>query len=645
MRKLDAWVWGLFGIGLIATSTANAEDPPLGEYFRAEVAKILAKPLGGITSAKEWKESRPRFQRQLCDMLGLWPLPEKTSLEPKITGTVERPDFLVEKLLFQSRPGLYVTANLYRPKKVEHPLPAILYVCGHSDVQKNGVIYGCKTHYQHHAAWYAANGYVCLVLDTLQLGELPGMHHGTYREKEWWWQSRGYTPAGVEAWNGIRAIDYLISRPEVDKTKIGVTGRSGGGATSWWIGAIDDRVAAVVAVAGITDLQNHVVDGVIEGHCDCMFMVNTYQWDFPLVAALVAPKPLLVENNDRDPIFPKDGVLRIFDRLKTVYAWEGASEKLGLAIGKGGHVDSAEIRHPEFAFMNKWLKGKDEPIVEPDRAVPIEELKVLKIGELPAGNLNDKIQETFVDKGPRRTIPDSPIERADFRDRLLRELRMKVFRGWPDPKETVALDLKSATDQTHAGVRVRGLDYTSQTGVRLRVWLLSATETKTPKKLQLKVVDQKDWLERWSWLAKDVLDEKALTDLRKDLDDGTALAIMAPRGVGLSAWDPKKDTHIRRRFALIGQTLAGMQTYDILRAGKALLSLPELENSNVSVSAAGDSVAPAFWASAYEPKWNATSLIDKLPTFRDGPAFLQLERVIDLSPKDASVLLTTDPRK
>src|SRR5205823_1298822 len=87
---------------------------------------------------------------------------------------------------------------------------------------------------------------------TPQLGELPGLHHGTYREGMWWWQSRGYTPAGVEAWNGIRGIDYLVSRPEVDKTKIAVTGRSGGGATSWWLGAIDDRIAAVVPVAGIT---------------------------------------------------------------------------------------------------------------------------------------------------------------------------------------------------------------------------------------------------------------------------------------------------------------------------------------------------------------------------------------------------------
>ena len=78
--------------------------------------------------------------------------------------------------------------------------------------------------------WFASNGYVCLVVDTLQLGEIGATHHGTYNLDRFWWHSRGYTPAGVECWNGIRGIDYLVSRPEVDPEKIGVTGISGGGA-------------------------------------------------------------------------------------------------------------------------------------------------------------------------------------------------------------------------------------------------------------------------------------------------------------------------------------------------------------------------------------------------------------------------------
>ena len=125
----------------------------------------------------------------------------------------------------------------------------------------------------------------------MQLGEIEGIHHGTYREKMWWWNSRGYSSAGAEAWNCIRALDYLQSRKEVDPDRLGVTGRSGGGAYSWWIATLDERIKAAAPVAGITDLQNHVVDGVVEGHCDCMYQVNTYRWDYDHLAAMVAPAP------------------------------------------------------------------------------------------------------------------------------------------------------------------------------------------------------------------------------------------------------------------------------------------------------------------------------------------------------------------
>ena len=199
---------------LLAPTSSVADDPPpLADYFRTETARLAAQPLQGIDSALDWKAARPQLQKRLYHMMGLDPLPERTPLHVETRGTLEQPDFLVERLLFQSSPGLYVTANLYRPKKVEGRLPTILYVCGHAKVEEDGVIMGNKSHYQHHAAWFAANGYVCLVLDTLQLGEVPGLHHGLHRENMWWWQSRGYTPAGLEAWNGIRAIDYLHLAP------------------------------------------------------------------------------------------------------------------------------------------------------------------------------------------------------------------------------------------------------------------------------------------------------------------------------------------------------------------------------------------------------------------------------------------------
>ena len=117
-----------------AGAVAAADDPvppTLKEYFRAETERIAARPLLDVKSADEWKSRRPELQRRMREMLGLDPLPPRTDLKPEVRGVVERPDFVAERLVFQSSPGLYVTANLYRPKVVEKPLPAVLYVCGH----------------------------------------------------------------------------------------------------------------------------------------------------------------------------------------------------------------------------------------------------------------------------------------------------------------------------------------------------------------------------------------------------------------------------------------------------------------------------------------------------------------------------------
>ena len=275
-----------------------------------------ARFLDGAKTRAEWEAKLPRLRQEYFDMLGLWPLPEKTPLKATVTGTLEHAGVVIEKLHFQSRPGLYVTGNLYRPKESgAAKLPAILYVCGHANRGRDGN----KTAFQDHGIWFANNGYVCLIIDSLQLGEIAGKHHGTYNLGRWWWQSAGYTPAGVECWNGVRAIDYLVSRPDVDADRIGVTGISGGGAATFWIGAADERVKVAVPVSGMSDLESYVTNKVINGHCDCMFLYNTYGWEWTTIAALIAPRPMLFANSDNDRIFPMDGNRRIIERLRKAY--------------------------------------------------------------------------------------------------------------------------------------------------------------------------------------------------------------------------------------------------------------------------------------------------------------------------------------
>ena len=171
----------------------------------------------------------------------------------------------------------------------------MFYVCGHSNCGRNGN----KAAYQSHGIWFARHGYVCLTVDSLQLGEIAAIHHGTYREGRWWWHSRGYTPAGVECLNGIRGIDYLVGRDDVDPERIAVTGISGGGAATFWIAAADPRVKVAVPVSGMADLPSYVGNRVINGHCDCMFLYNTFRWPWTRIAALVAPAAHAVHQQRR----------------------------------------------------------------------------------------------------------------------------------------------------------------------------------------------------------------------------------------------------------------------------------------------------------------------------------------------------------
>jgi dienelactone hydrolase len=586
-------------------------QPPLADYFAHKVAQIEARPLTGITSAADWKAKRPELQRQLREMMGLEPMPSRTPLNGVVTATIERPDFIVEKLYYESSPGLFVTANLFRPKQVNEKLPAILYVCGHGEEKKGGVIFGNKAHYNHHAAWYAANGYVCLIVDTLQLGELPGLHHGTYREGMWWWYSRGYTPAGIEAWNGIRGIDYLISRPEVDPTRIGVTGRSGGGATSWWLGALDDRITALVPVAGITDLRNHVVDGCVQGHCDCMYIVNTYRWDYDTLAALCAPKAMLVQNTDHDPIFPDDGVRRIYGALERVYGWYGATDKLGLQIGAGGHADTTELRHPSFAFFEKWFKGKkDATITEPVRKLPVEVQRVLGLNEVPSGNKNDIIHESFVPRANVPSVPSTMAEWSRLRDSWMKEVREKVFGGWPARSDVGESQGSGATrvETNAAGSRI--VRFASEPGADVSVIMSPGLDKEPGASVRVEVVGAP---------PSGKLDDQA-----------SPTALVLPRGIGKGAWPQSRDAHLRRRFYLLGETLDGQRVWDVRRA-LALLPMRE-QGRDVEVTLAGrdDMAAVSLWAAVFEPSITSIELIDPPATVREGPALLNLERILDM---------------
>lgn len=629
-------------------------DEMLEKYFEMETRRVTNRTGAFIDGEKDWPNQQANLRRQLYEMLGLQPLPARSDLKAKVTGTTERDGVIVENILFQSRPGLYVTANFYRPSEQDGPLPTILYVCGHGKVMIDGVSYGNKVHYQHHGSWFARNGYTCLMIDTLQLGEIEGIHHGTHRYDRWWWNSRGYTPAGVEAWNSIRALDYLETRPEVDKEKFGVTGRSGGGAYTYWVSALDERVKVCAPVAGIASMKNHIVDGCIEGHCDCMFMVNTYRWDFPLLGALIAPRPMLILNTDDDRIFPLDGVVDVFQKTRQVYEAMDARNDLGLAIYQGPHKDTQPLRVSAFHWFARYLQGasiEDElPETTTEKLFTPGELKVLD--EIPGNERN-----TFIDEYFTRTVEGTikpPATESDWASEsalILDRLRSRSLRGWPSRIEEPGLT--TVSEAGNDDILFTNFTFDSQAGVKLPLYFArpAGIDPENLDLVVLNVLDEKGWEDFLSTYGEAFATSFPDTELPEPdpeaynaekamfAEQKWGMLYLAPRGIGPTAWtsDERERTHIRRRFDLLGQTIDTQRIWDIRRGIAALREIEGAGEAQLWVQAGGIMAGNALYAALFEDGIHRLDLHNPPSTHQVGPEILNVLRFTDI-PQVAAIV-------
>jgi hypothetical protein len=381
----------------------------------------------------------------------------------------------------------------------------------------------------------------------------------------------------------------------------------------------------------MTDLRNQVVDGAIEGHCDCMFFPNTYRWDFPQVAALLAPRPLLIGNSDKDTLFPLDGVVRLYTQTRRIYQLYGKTNELGLLVTEGPHADTQDLQLPVFRWFNRFLKGQD-PLIEmaaKDFFLP-DQLRVFD--KLPEDEINTRIDDLFV---PRAALPNSPTTPAEAKQRqaaYLNALRDKVFAGWP--AEGGAITPELIEQSKGDGLRCQTYTFNSQPEVSLRLLVLQDAKVKKPEQVLLTVLDTESWTNspaKWIWLGSGTAAERA--DLQQQMRTRKlALAFFAPRGVEPGTWpsDPKMATQIRRRFMLLGQTIDSMRVWDIRCAAQAVKAVPAFKETPLHVRAQGEMGVNAGYAALFEPGIQKLKL-DGLPISQaEGPDYLNVLRVWDL---------------
>ncbi|RLE67481.1 MAG: hypothetical protein DRJ45_09425, partial [Thermoprotei archaeon] len=455
------------------------------EYLCREARSITNFSLNTIDNKYKWMRERPKRWRQFIDMLGITEyidMKDRPSLNVTITGVLDRERYVVEKLYFESLPKLYVAGNLYIPKDFSKPMPAILYLCGHARNQ--------KYHYQAHPQRFAELGFVTLLIETIQWGEIPGYHHGTYRYGLFNWYSLGYTPTGVEVWNAIRAIDLLQSRPEVDGNRIGVTGISGGGAMTWYVSAVDDRVKACAPVCGTATIESHVCKFTINGHCDCMFWINNYMWDLTDVGALIAPRPLLIASAKRDWIFDINSVRKIYDKLKKLYDILDASDNIRLIETPGPHSYHELSRKAVFSWFLKHLRNIDIPLnevkdIDLEHRESIDSLKVF-INGIPSDERTTTVHKWFIKKTSPPNI-DSREKLIEYRRKLIETLYEKTFNAFP--KEPCNLDMRIELEQEAGEWLGYLIGFTSEEGWRLHIHVTRHRNAKTPTPIVLALLN------------------------------------------------------------------------------------------------------------------------------------------------------------
>jgi dienelactone hydrolase/pimeloyl-ACP methyl ester carboxylesterase len=338
----------------------------LQEYYVNRVREIMrarAEARAAIRTPEQVMKLRDEVRRKLRACFGEWP--ERTPLNARVTGTVERADYTIEKLIYESRPNYLVTANVYVPKRKNGPLPAVVGACGHTTNGK------AEAKYQEFSRNLARQGYVTLIYDPPSQGERfeypdepgeppiqPGVQSHNVAGNQMTLVGRNF--AFWEAWDGIRALDYLLSRPDVDASRVGVTGNSGGGTQTAYLNALDDRFTMAAPNCYVTrflyNLENEE-PADIEQNVPGILAAGLDMADY-FVAQLPRPTHLGGEVND---FFDVRGLRETYEELRRLYAIVGAERSVELYVGPETHGYNRGAREAMYAFFNRHARVDASP--------------------------------------------------------------------------------------------------------------------------------------------------------------------------------------------------------------------------------------------------------------------------------------------
>ena len=589
---------------LPATTDGGAPHDMMKRKLLADVDAARARWLAALEACAtdEQLAARQKAHRAFFfDALG--GLPDRTPLNPRVTGTVRRDGFSVEKVIFESQPRHFVTVALFLPDTGLHkpPHPGVLIPCGHSQNGKG------NEGYQKAAALLALNGIAALIVDPIDQGERAQLLGPD--DKPPFWGTTAHTMAAVgcillgrnvarfEIWDCMRGIDYLQGRPEVDPARIGCMGNSGGGTQTAYVMALDDRVAAASPSCYLCSLQGKLLR--TEGPQDAeqnIFGQLAFGMDHADYLLMRAPKPTLLCAATKD-FFPIADTRETFRLAKAIYSRMGRAECVDMAETENTHGWHPPLREAATRWMVRWLRGGDAAFVpEPAglkvlsdaeiRCTPDGEVMRLE-GARTVYDLNIDFEQSLEEQRKATWAGD----RAAALGAVRRLAGIRALDALPKP------EIERAGELSRDGLRIEKLVFRPEPGVVLPALRFSIEGKPSGDATPVLCVHEQG-------KAADAAPGGPIETLARA---GHAVLSVDLRGTGETQQGTQK--YFAPHFGpdgqdvylayLLGHSYVGMRTEDILVCARWLAG--ESKRPAVRLVAVGHVGVPALHAAALEP--------------------------------------------
>ena len=521
-------------------------------------------------------------------------LPEKTPLNARVTGRIKKDGYVIEKVLFESRPHHYVTAHLFLPDspKYKAPYPGVVSPCGHSLTGKNA------PWYQRVGVTGALHGLATLVYDPIDQGERRQhpkcpISCGGHNCIGWRANLLGWNTAQFRIWDGIRACDYLASRPDVNAAQLGVTGLSGGGTLSSYLNALDDRYVAGAPAGFLSTIRD--VYAKIGGQDAEQFLFGQMKIGFNHlgIVTLRAPSPTMIVTTHGD-YFPFMGSMETFENARKIYSMLGAPEKVDLMETAGPHHWYESTRNAAMFWIRRWAAG-DVSAWPQDRAA----LRRLDIGFAYApensGVANDKPEVRHVTKtGQVMDIPGARSAYDVMKDELARLDEKRV----PPTAEGVRAVSGIRPVSELAAVPAAVVEKPATDGRAVRL-VLSRTDDFTP--IPMVAFLPKNAKGVPLLLFTDGKRTTLADEIRSALGEGRAVAVAEMRGFGETAkgnysfyGSKRPDEEMAVMAIAVGENLAARRAEDVALAARHFASMAGVYR--VALFARGTAAIPAAHA-------------------------------------------------